>query len=472
VSDLAANSLSVTDEERRKAKAFFDRAASVGSAGQFEYAIELYLQGIRIDPESIDAHQALRETGLRRKASGGKPKGMFEAMKLAKGKDERQNLTNAESLLAFDPGERKHMLAVAEAALKLGANEAGAWASNILLRANDDHPKPELSYYLKLLEFFKAIEKWDQAIVCASRGAQLRPDDMDLAKELKDLSARQTISRGNYQSGGTFRDSVRDADKQRQLIEQEKDVGNEDYLVRAAREAEQVHLAEPNEPGKVMKYVEALRRVGTPETEQKALQVLESAYERSKAFRFKQASYDIRLRQLHHLDRVERSKLAKDPKNPELLQALVEFEQTRATEELSILRNVAEQYPTELKYKYEIANRLMTLKEYSDAIPLYQQASQDPKLRTQATLRLGQAFLFAEFVDEAVDTLRILADAYEIKGDDHAKEIYYWFARSLEAKQEIQTALKTYSQVVQWDFAYRDVQVRMKKLRNPTPSAG
>jgi tetratricopeptide (TPR) repeat protein len=471
VSDLAANPLSVTDDDRRKAKAFFDRAASVGSAGQFEYAIELYLQGIRIDPESIDAHQALREIALRRKASGGKPKGMFEAMKLAKGKDERQNLTNAESLLAFDPGERKHMLAVAEAALKLGAHESAAWASNILLRANDDHPKPELSYYTRLLEFFKIIEKWDQAIVCASRAAQLKPDDMDLAKELKDLSARQTISRGNYQSGGTFRDSVRDADKQRQLIEQEKDVGNEDYLVRAAREAEQTHLAEPNEPGKVMKYVEALRRLSTPEAEQKALDVLESSYERTKSFRFKQAAYDIRIRQLHQLERVERARLAKDPKNPELLQAFAEFEQGRATEELAIFRDVAEQYPTELRYRYEIANRLMALKEYSDAIPLYQQASQDPKLRTQATLRLGQAFLFAEFVDEAVDTLRALADGYEIKGDDNAKEIYYWFARSLEAKNDIQTAIKNYSQVAQWDFTYRDVQVRIKRLRNPTPTA-
>lgn len=472
MSDLAANPLSVTDDDRRKAKAFFDRAASVGSAGQFEYAIELYLQGIRINPEAIDAHQALREVGLRRKASGGKPKGMFEAMKLAKGKDERQNLLNAEHLLAFDPGERKHMLALAEAALKLGATETAGWACNVLLRANDEAPKSDLSYYTKLLEFYKTLEMWDQAIACASRAAQLKPDDMDLAKELKDLSARQTISRGNYQSGGTFRDSVRDADKQRQLIEQEKDVTNEDFLVRAAREAEQAHLAEPNEPGKVMKYVEALRRIGTPEAEQKALQVLEAAYERTNAFRFKQATYEIRLRQLHNLDRLERAKLAKDPKNPELLKAFVEFEHTRATEELAILRDVAEQYPTELKYKYEIANRLMTLKEYSDAIPLYQQSSQDPKLRTPATLKLGQAFLFAEFVDEAVDTLRALADGYEIKGDDNAKEIYYWFARSLEAKQEIQAALKNYSQVAQWDFTYRDVQVRIKKLRNPTPSAG
>mgnify|MGYP001369184610 CR=1 FL=1 len=106
-----------------------------------------------------------------------------------------------------------------------------------------------------------------------------------------------------------------------------------------------------------------------------------------------------------------------------------------------------------------------------EAIPLYQQSSQDPKLRVQVTLRLGQAFLFADFVDEAVDTLRGLADGYEIKGDDNAKEIYYWFARSLEAKQEIPTALKNYSQVAQWDFTYRDVQGRIKKLRNPTPTA-
>jgi hypothetical protein len=48
--------------------------------------------------------------------------------------------------------------------------------------------------------------------------------------------------------------------------------------------------------------------------------------------------------------------------------------------------------------------------------------------------------------------------------------MYYWYARSLESQNEVQSALKAYSQVAQWDFNYRDVQARIKRLRTPSPS--
>src|SRR5678816_1498515 len=52
-----------------------------------------------------------------------------------------------------------------------------------------------------------------------------------------------------------------------------------------------------------------------------------------------------------------------------------------------------------------------------------------------------------------------------LKGDEKSKEMYYWYARALEEKGDIPSALKAYSQVAQWDFNYRDVQGRIKRLR-------
>ena len=59
-----------------------------------------------------------------------------------------------------------------------------------------------------------------------------------------------------------------------------------------------------------------------------------------------------------------------------------------------------------------------------------------------------------------------MIDDYVNKGDAKSKEMYYWYARSLEAQNDVQPALKAYSQVAQWDFNYRDVQGRIKKLRS------
>jgi hypothetical protein len=44
-------------------------------------------------------------------------------------------------------------------------------------------------------------------------------------------------------------------------------------------------------------------------------------------------------------------------------------------------------------------------------------------------------------------------------------EMYYWWGRALEQIGDRATAQKAFSQVAQWDFNYRDVQVRIKNLR-------
>src|ERR1700676_3106626 len=98
------------DESR--AKVFFDRGKTVAGTGNYEYAIEMYIQGLAVDPENVEAHQVLREISLKRKASGGKDMGMFDKMKLPKSKDEKQAMLNAEKLLAYSPGDTDRMLAL------------------------------------------------------------------------------------------------------------------------------------------------------------------------------------------------------------------------------------------------------------------------------------------------------------------------------------------------------------------------
>ena len=70
----------IPEEEQKKATRFFDYGKTVADSGQFDYAIELYIQGLRIDPEAVDQHRARREISLKRKASGGKDLGMMEKM--------------------------------------------------------------------------------------------------------------------------------------------------------------------------------------------------------------------------------------------------------------------------------------------------------------------------------------------------------------------------------------------------------
>ncbi|HEX2973364.1 MAG TPA: tetratricopeptide repeat protein [Tepidisphaeraceae bacterium] len=122
-------------------------------------------------------------------------------------------------------------------------------------------------------------------------------------------------------------------------------------------------------------------------------------------------------------------------------------------------------YPTDLGYKYQIAHRLFALKRFDEAIPMFQQARSDPKLKVDASVLLGRAFLEAGYPDEAADTLQSVMDEYEVKGDERSKEMYYWNGRALEEKGSLEQALKRFSQVAQWEFTYQDVQTRIKALR-------
>jgi TolA-binding protein len=199
--------------------------------------------------------------------------------------------------------------------------------------------------------------------------------------------------------------------------------------------------------------------------ENRGIEVLEQAYERTRQFRFRQKMGMIKLAQIARMERSKRDELAKEPGNTELRKELAELQRFRAEEELKEFTLWSENYPTDSKIKFDVAARTFLLGRFSDAIPAFQTVRSDPKYKYDASTLLGRSFLEAGFVDEAADTLRTIIEEYVNKGDAKSKEMYYWYARSVEQLGDRQTALKAYSQVAQWEFKYRDVQDRIKNLR-------
>jgi thioredoxin-like negative regulator of GroEL len=393
---------------------------------------------------------------------------MFDKMKVKTNTaDEKQNMLAAEKLLAYDPGNLSRMLQLVQSAHKAGFYETVMWAGGITLRANAESKKPDYYTYIALKDVYKDIQRWKEAADAARLAQELRPDDMDLATERKNLDTEYAMHKGKYDK--SFRGSIRDMDTQRQLLDDDKDVRSGDLLTRAIQQAEAEWQAEPNEAGKLSKYVDALLKTERPEEENRAIEVLEEAYERTKQFRWRQRVGQIKFAQLNRMDRSMREEIAKNPGNAELKQRYAEFAQEKAETELAELTQWVEAYPTDTRFRFELAKRMFSLGRFDEAIPVFQHVRNDPKYKVDATSYLGRAFLENKFVEEAVDTLKASIDEYQLKGDDKSKEMYYWYARALEEKPDVPAALKSYSQVAQMDFNYRDVQSRIKKLRsNPT----
>jgi tetratricopeptide (TPR) repeat protein len=173
--------------------------------------------------------------------------------------------------------------------------------------------------------------------------------------------------------------------------------------------------------------------------------------------------------QMSRMERSLRQAVQAKPDDPQARQEYAQYVQEQTLEELAEYKLAAENYPTEANLRYQVALRLFKLQRFDEAIPVLQQVRTDPKLRTDATIVLAKAFLEAGFVDEAADTLGVLIGDYVHKGDRKSIDMTYTYGRALEQKNDAGAALKAYSQVAQWDFNYRDVQTRIKKLRTPPP---
>lgn len=455
----------IPEEEQKKAKVFFDRAKTIADTGNYDYAIDMMFEGLKRDPDAIEAHQTLRDMSLKRKAGGGKSLGMFEAAKYKDTKDERESMLNRERLLAFDPGNTDHMLAVAQRAFNAGMYDTVMWMGPICFRAIQESGKPELKKYLALASLYKEIKEWEKAEEALQAAARLKPGDMDLQSAVKDIAAVKAMERGNYTRGASFRDSVKDVKKQDELMKQDMDIRSVEGMKVLIEAAEREYAAEPNAPGKLMKLVEVLVKTEDPDYEGRALELLEAAFKKSSNFSYRQKIGEINVRQMVRMERTLRDMAKANPADEQAKKDYLDFQKDRVSLELSEFKLLAEAYPTETKYKFEVAQRMFVLHQYDEAIPALQQARQDPKFRADASLLLGRAFFETQFLEEASETLDTLINDYQLKGDERSKEMYYWRGRTLEAREIFDQAIKSYSQVAQWDFNYRDVQVRIKALR-------
>src|SRR5262249_15625842 len=162
-----------------------------------------------------------------------------------------------------------------------------------------------------------------------------------------------------------------------QLLEGERDIRSASFLERKINEAKQQLDDDPNEPGKMLKYVEALTATEQTEHENKAIEVLEEWYARTRQFRFRRNIGQINIKMLNRMVRAKREELKANPNNEALKK---EFEQLRYDQvefELKEYAEWAENYPTEMPLRFEQAKRLFMLRRFDEAIPVFQHAAND-----------------------------------------------------------------------------------------------
>jgi hypothetical protein len=453
---------SESEQSLAKAKVLFAKARTIAEGGNYDYAIDVYLEGLRFAPDALEeGHVGLCEMALHRASRGGKKPSMVEKVKRLRGKSPLEQLLNAEYLFAKDPKHIPYAEAMLKAAVEGGYKKTATWVANLIFQTNNALRKPSLQTYLTLKDSYAAIGAYDRAAAACQCAMRLKPDNDELMEDYKHLSAEVTVARGKYDQEGDFRESIKDRESQERLQAQDGVVKTKNYRLLAVEEAKRKMGQNPNLVMNIFKLAEALSDMGEDESENEAIELLEDAYEERNDFSFKQRSGKFRMKQLRRKIREAQKEVESNPED--VLASAGVDELTKALREIELehYRLCVENYPTDLEAKYEYG--LCLLKE---AIPLFQESQRDPRRRISAMSKVGECFFRKGWFADAIDVFSRAIDSYEIKEDGMAKELRYNLARAYEENNEKDKALELYRRIAQLDFGFRDVRHRVDALRN------
>lgn len=449
-----------------KAITFFERAEEIAATDNFDYAIDMYLEGLSRVPDALeDGHILLRRIALIRQGKGGKKPSVVDKMKRHGGKTPLEQMLNAEYLLAKDPDHLPYAEAMLKACVAGGYGRTADWIAQLIFDANRVSQKPSLATYLLLKDSYKSLDMFSKAVEACRCAVELKSGDDTLADELRDLTAQMTVKKGKYGQEGDFRQSILDRKKQEMLHTQEGLVKSAEFRQKAVEAARAQFQANPNSPANILKLADALFELQTDQAGQEVSEILGDAFEKTGDFVFKRREGEFRIKKLRQEVRKAKAASEAESENEELKKKLAQGLEDFAQAELEHYRLCVQNYPTDLRMKYEYGVRLLVNKEYDKAIPLFQEAQKDPQCKMAALDKTGLCFFLKGWFADAIDIFSRALGTCGDQDSDIAKELRYNLARSYEENKQPDEALGVYRKLAQVDFNYKDVSQRVDKLR-------
>ncbi|MFG0329007.1 MAG: tetratricopeptide repeat protein [Phycisphaerales bacterium] len=458
-----------------KARAWFDQARVAADTRNYDYAITCYLSGIKFDPTNVDMHQRLFEAASLYRSTGGKPASGREVREMSSGSGSFGKVAAAELAWVKDATDPNLALKFMQQASQHQLFEVAYWAGEKGLVALARSKKVTKSMLIGFLDIFEQIGAYQKAVELGDVALRMDQTDANLMARVRDLSAKAAMDKGKYDQNigeeGSFRGSIKDADAQKELVEDESLAVGQDAATRRLARAKEEYEAQPESPDTIQKYAELLRKQSDDASQKEAIRVLMAGFKSTSEYRFRASAGDIKLT-------IERRKLrgmrdaAEASGDPED-QAKVERAE-RAINEFAIkeFSERVEKYPTDLRLKYELGQLLYRNGQYEDAIPHLQQAQEDARIRSSCQHLIGLCFLKTEWYDEAVQSLRAAVEGYELD-DDRALEMRYdlmdaleRYAREHDDLEAAEEANKLASAIALKQLNFRDIRARRDALRD------
>ncbi len=422
-----------------------------------DYAIKQMLILIKAVPELLPLRQELRkQERIKSGKLGGmgklkaKLKSLLSVAKIKSklNKSPKAAMALCEECLAVNLYNEMILNLLADAALNAKAPFI-AVETRELIREFDPDNEGNLR---KLAAIYKQLEQYNEVVQIFQKIAAMHPNNVSVQSELRSAVALSSMQQGQWNEDGDFKDKLKDQ-------EEAKVLEREDNIIRGEEHIDDM----------IKRYKAELDEKDSIDTRKR----LAALYLQGKYFDEAVEEYQRVAEMIGSFDaaidkQIEKAYIAKcndiirqieeDPsciENPE--EQLAAWREERDSYRLKRALERVERFTHDAHLHYDLAVVYFDLERFDDAIKHFQRASQNPQLRSSATLYLGRCFAAKGQLDMAIERWEEILQDQSSGMDKQRKETLYLLAEAYEKQQETEKALNYYKEIYKHDINYRDV---------------
>lgn len=445
------------EEASRKARDLFQKGTQCMERDNFEYAMDLFLSVLDMEPNLTRARSALRAAQVKqyqtKKVSHAMTSlsGMGKKMKaggLLK-KEPLQALRLSEELLCKDIYNTSFVNMNIEAAKAAGMPEVGVLTLELAKQADPQNA----DMLQKLGDLYTEVERHADARDCYEIIFRMKPKDQAALKQLKDAEALASMQKGKWEQEGSFRDKVKDSDAATKSAQNEQVAESEDNIEQSINS---IKREIKKEPENVNNHRALARVLAKAKRFQESIDALDAAQVAAGAA---DPQIDLAISQTRIQEYEFNIKgLRADGKEAEA-DAL---ETKKVAFAFNDLQDRVKRYPNDLQFRFDYGVMLFDKDEINDAVQQFQLAQRNPSSRIRALYYMALCFKSKNQYDIALEQLEKAAAELNVM-DENKKDIVYEMGLLCELMENKEKAIELYKTIYSADIGFRDVAERIEQ---------
>ncbi|MGD1020180.1 MAG: tetratricopeptide repeat protein [Verrucomicrobiia bacterium] len=457
----------------RHANDFYQKAIQAVERGNLDYAIEMFIQCLNIEPGYTKARRNLRATQMKKTESAGGFKRMLVGTKLqpllakakmAVQKNPTEAMSIAEQALSEDPKNGQALMTLAEAAEVAQLPDTVVQTLETYTRLN---PKDTKALHW-LARSYIATGQHDLSRETFDHILQINPNDFEAQQGAKDATAKGAMSGGGWEGDGSFRDALKDKDESVALEQESRVVRAEDMVANLIKEKLEALSKDPENP---VIQRELGKLYAQKENFDEALRYLEALFAKEGGTdpSLEREIGDTKVKRLETQLNARKKQLETNPANAAALQnEITALESDLDKLKLFEAERLVERYPNDLMYRFDLGALYMRAGNIQGAIEQFQKSRGQPQRRVASLNYLGQCFQQMGLHDLAIDQYNEAIGELPTM-DGLKKDLLYNLGVAYEQLGDQEKAIAEFKKIAAVDFGYRDV--RAKIMRKPAPKS-